>query len=59
MTVGGRLEVPGNLRDQMVQILQSPELAKSVGTMAYMGAPEEDGAALYILGTRDKAKSPV
>jgi hypothetical protein len=25
----------------------------------YRGALEEDGASLYISGTRDKAKSPV
>jgi hypothetical protein len=30
-----------------------------VGTMVYRVAPEKDGATLYKLGTRDKAKSPV
>jgi hypothetical protein len=59
MTVGGRLEVPDYPRDQMGQILQSLEPSGSVGTMVYRGALEEDGASLYISGTRDKAKSPV
>jgi hypothetical protein len=59
MTVGGRLEVPGYPRDQTGYILRSPKAARLVGTVAYMGAPEEDGAALYRLGTRDKAKSLV
>jgi hypothetical protein len=59
MTVGGRLEVPGYPRDQTGQILQSLEPSGLVGTMVYRGALEEDGAALYISGTRDKAKSPV
>jgi hypothetical protein len=57
MVVGGRPEVPGYLRDQIGQILQSPELAESVGMMAYRGAPEKDGVALYRSRTRDKAKS--
>jgi hypothetical protein len=59
MTVGGRPEVPGYPSDQMGQILRCLEPAGSAGTMAYRGAPEEDGAALYRSGTRDKAKSPV
>jgi hypothetical protein len=49
----------GYLRDQTGQILQSLELAGSVGTTVYRGALEEDGASLYRFGTRDKATSPV
>jgi hypothetical protein len=56
MAVGGRPEVPGYPRDQTGHILQSPKLARSVGTVAYRGAPEEDGAELYRSRTRDKAK---
>jgi hypothetical protein len=59
MTVGGRLEVPGYPIDQTGQILQSPKLVGSAGTIVYKGAWEEDGAALYWLGTRDKAQFPV
>jgi hypothetical protein len=59
MVVGGRPEVLGYPRDQTRQILRSPESIESAGTMAYKGALEEDGAALYRLGTLDKAKSPV
>jgi hypothetical protein len=59
MAVGGRLEVPGYLRDQIGQILQSLEPARSVGTTTYKGAPEEDGATLYRSRTRDEAKFPV
>jgi hypothetical protein len=43
----------------MGQILQSSEPARSVGAMAYRGAPGKDGSGLYILGIRDKAKSLV
>jgi hypothetical protein len=57
MAVGGRPEIPGYPRDQMGQILQSPELAGTVGSIAYIGVPEGVGVALYRLGTRDKAKS--
>jgi hypothetical protein len=57
MTVGGTPEVPGYPRDQIGQILRSPKPAKSAGTMAYRGASEEDGIALYKSGFQDKAKS--
>jgi hypothetical protein len=59
MAVRGRPEVPGYPKDQMGQILRSPEPTGSVGTMVYRVAPEKDGATLYKLGTWDKAKSPV
>jgi hypothetical protein len=59
MAVGGRLEVPDYLRNQTGQVLRSLKPARSVGTIVYRGALEEDVAALYISGTRDKAKSPV
>jgi hypothetical protein len=59
MTVGGKPEVPGHLRDQTGQILQSLEPVRSVGTMVYRGVPEKVGASLYGSKTRDKAKSLV
>jgi hypothetical protein len=43
----------------MGQILRSTEPARSVGTTACRGVPEEVGATLYRSGTLDKAKSPV
>jgi hypothetical protein len=36
-----------------------PKTARSTGTTVYRGASEEEDAALYRSGTRDKAKSPV
>jgi hypothetical protein len=43
----------------MGQILQSSKPAGSAGTTTYMGAPEEDGIALYRSRTRDKEKALV
>jgi hypothetical protein len=51
MAVGGRLEVPSYLRGQTAQILQSPKLARSAGTTAYRGVPEEVDTTLYGSGT--------
>jgi hypothetical protein len=59
MTVGVRPEVPGYLRYQIGQILQSSESARLAGTIVYRGAPEKDSAALYKSETQDKAKSPI
>jgi hypothetical protein len=59
MADGGRPEVPGYLRYQLGQILQTSKPAGSAGTTMYMGAPEEDGIALYKSGTRDKEKALV
>jgi hypothetical protein len=59
MVVGGKPEVPGYPRDQIGQILRSPEPAKSGGTTVYRGGPEMVGASLCGSETQDKAKSVV
>jgi hypothetical protein len=46
------MKVTGYPRDQIGQILRILEPARSAGTMAYRGAPEEDGAGLYRSGTQ-------